>query len=129
MNSVKLCSMVIYIFIFKMGKIILESFKKVGGFMQKVSKTKLEFDWYDGKYYYYAGSEMLGKEFEARVFSTANIEINSNLKYAFEVYNEKGQMFFKSESIYDHLKDAQLEAEIILNDAIDTFMHKLGMSR
>lgn len=97
--------------------------------MQNVSKTKLNFDWYDGECYCYAGSEMLGKEFEARVFSSVDFENISELKYSFEIYNEKGASFFKSESIYDNLEDAKLEAEIILNDAIDTFLSKLGMAR
>lgn len=97
--------------------------------MQNVSKTKLNFDWYGGKYYYYTGSEMLGKEFEARVFSSVDFENSPELKYSFEIYDEKGAIFFKSEPIYNNLEDAKLEAEIILKDAIDTFLSKLGMAR
>lgn len=94
--------------------------------MKSLSREQFKFSWEETKHFHLAGTEMFGKEFEARVTTKRFLEDYELLKYSFEVYNEDGELYFKSEEKYDEIEAAKLDAEEYLKSAVEDFRRKIS---
>jgi len=94
--------------------------------MQGLSKIKFEFNWEESKHFHSTGTEVYNKDFEARVTTNRYLEDYQCTKHYFEVYNENGEIYHKSDEEYDTAEKAKLEAEIYLKSAVEDFCHKIS---